>query len=617
MIVLDGPDHRVIAANAACTLLTRTGSMRGCVVWEVFSALGELRAPLEDVWASGRPHHVRVGPVAVADGEGRRRTVRFDARILPRRGREGAVVGATCVLTEAARPDDHPTPWLEPSALQSIEALQTALLPRTVPVLPTTNLAARYLVAVEDHAAGGDWFDAFAVADGHVALIVGDVVGHGVSASAAMGQLRAVAKENLLDTGSVRATLTRLEALALREDAMRAATVCIAVLDPATGAVRYATAGHPPPLIVTSDGTTRYVAPSSMGPLGTGSPVHIRSEILPAGAALVLFSDGLVERTDRSLDEGLNALARIAGDAMQDASRRRSYDSAVEQICQRSAELLAHDGFDDDVTLLAAQRRKNPVTSWDMELPAVPPSVEEMRTALCRWLQAADVSTADQDVVVLAATELVTNAVEHAYAPDAPGVVHVSTALDAGGTLVLRVSDAGVWQAMQDPPPATSGRGLWLVSTFADGMVIERKGTQAAGREGQGSVVVAHVRLTQTAMLGAQPARRRRAPSRFFTMRLAEGPPRVLHVEGAVDIETAPELRDRLDIAGRGGLLPLVVDVGAATVLASAGVRVLFEASDAHRRQGTPFMICAVAGTPPAQVLDVVGLPYRLRPSWP
>ena len=116
-----------------------------------------------------------------------------------------------------------------------VAVLQEALLPAALPVLPRARIAARYLVAGQEQAAGGDWFDAIPLADGSVALVVGDVVGHGVAAAAAMGQLRAVLTELLAAEANLGTVLERADAFAARTPALRAATLALAVLDPAGG----------------------------------------------------------------------------------------------------------------------------------------------------------------------------------------------------------------------------------------------------------------------------------------------------------------------------------------------------------------------------------------------
>jgi serine phosphatase RsbU (regulator of sigma subunit) len=149
-----------------------------------------------------------------------------------------------------------------------VAEFQRALLPKGLPVLPRARIAARYLVAAGDQAAGGDWFDALPLTVGDVALVVGDVVGHGVAASAAMGQLRAVLRHMLATQPDLGAVLEQLDAFAAAEPVLRATTVCVAVLDPEDGGLRYATCGHPPPLVVAPDGAARYLPATGSGPLG-------------------------------------------------------------------------------------------------------------------------------------------------------------------------------------------------------------------------------------------------------------------------------------------------------------------------------------------------------------
>jgi serine phosphatase RsbU (regulator of sigma subunit) len=164
-----------------------------------------------------------------------------------------------------------------------VAELQEALLPTALPVLPRARIAARYLEAGHEQRAGGDWFDAIPLAGGRVALVVGDVVGHGVAASAAMGQLRAVLAELLAAGEDLGHVLRRADAFAARMPALRAATLALAVLDPAGGQLRYATCGHPPPLVIDTGGTARYLAGPGTGPLGTGSTPVLATGALALG----------------------------------------------------------------------------------------------------------------------------------------------------------------------------------------------------------------------------------------------------------------------------------------------------------------------------------------------
>ena len=202
-----------------------------------------------------------------------------------------------------------------PAPPGAVAALQQALLPPALPALPRAWIAARYLAAGQEQAAGGDWFDAVPLADGTVALMVGDVVGHGIAASAAMGQLRSVLDELLAAEPNLRTVLTRAEVFAAERAALRAATVTLAVLDPADGTLRYTTCGHPPPLIISAGGTSRYLPGTQTGPLGTGSAPDLATATLQPGELVLLYSDGLIKRPSGTVAEGMAELAKVAADA--------------------------------------------------------------------------------------------------------------------------------------------------------------------------------------------------------------------------------------------------------------------------------------------------------------
>ena len=142
--------------------------------------------------------------------------------------------------------------------------LQRALLPGTLVVPAGVSVAARYEAASAALEVGGDWYDVFPLADGRVALTVGDVVGHGLAAAAAMGQLRTALAALARYTDSPGELLTRLDTFVATTGATDFATVCYGVLDPATGVFEYASAGHPPILLVSPDGETRWLDEASL-----------------------------------------------------------------------------------------------------------------------------------------------------------------------------------------------------------------------------------------------------------------------------------------------------------------------------------------------------------------
>jgi sigma-B regulation protein RsbU (phosphoserine phosphatase) len=225
------------------------------------------------------------------------------------------------------------------------ETLQRMLLPQTLPEVPGLQLAARYLPYTSG--VGGDFYDAIVLHDGSLGLAIGDVTGKGLRAAAAMGRLRSALHAYALDATAPADVLTRLGRLAQADDAM--ATALYLILDPGQGRVAMASAGHLPPLCIDGDGA-RYVdiRAALTPPLGFG--VERRREIsleLPPGSTLLLYTDGLVERT-RNIDAGMAALATAA------ACRR---DLAPEALCERLVEEMAAGArYTDDVAVIALRR---------------------------------------------------------------------------------------------------------------------------------------------------------------------------------------------------------------------------------------------------------------------
>src|SRR5690242_9937899 len=385
-----------------------------------------------------------------------------------------------------------------PAPPGAVAALQQALLPPALPVLPQAWIAARYLAAGQEQAAGGDWFDAVPLADGTVALMVGDVVGHGIAASAAMGQLRSVLNELLAAEPNLRTVLTRAEVFAAERPALRAATVALAVLDPADGTLRYTTCGHPPPLIISTDGTSRYLPGTRTGPLGTGSAPDLATAALQPGELVLLYSDGLIKRPDGTVAEGMAELAKVAADAAAGpALPAGASPTAADRVCQLTVELLAQAGYADDVTTLAAQRLAELIPPLHLELPGELTSVTTARHAFGAWLDQIDAATEDQGDLELAVAEIVTNAIEHAYLPDRPGLVELRAALCEDGNLECQVTDHGSWRR-PDPSATGRGHGLMVAGQVVDELRV-RHPPQASTPPGAGGTVVSRRPLSRAA----------------------------------------------------------------------------------------------------------------------
>jgi hypothetical protein len=230
-------------------------------------------------------------------------------------------------------------------------ALQRGMLPAKPEVPPGLEVAQRYL-PVGASVVGGDWHDIVPLPGGRAALIVGDAMGHGPEAAAVMIQLRTAA-HTLADLGLPPAqVLSRLDRMAAGMTEAPFATCVVAVLDPADSSCVIATAGHLPPVLADGRGTRIIELPPGL-PLGLGAesfqPVEI---ILPPGAALALYTDGLVESRSRSLDDGMAALRHALGLAL--ASRQQGLGGA----CSAVTSALRQQG-EDDITLVLARFRSS------------------------------------------------------------------------------------------------------------------------------------------------------------------------------------------------------------------------------------------------------------------
>ncbi len=502
---------------------------------------------------------------------------------------------------------------VRPEIQTALLEIQAALLPRALPVLPQARIAARYLAAAEDDAAGGDWFDAVSLASGSVAVLVGDVAGHGVAAAAAMGQLRAVLNDLLAAEPDLATVLGRADAFATRFPELRAATLVLAVLDPADGTLQYATCGHEAPLLVSSDQPARFLPGTGTGPLGTGSaPVLARTSLQP-GELVLLYSNGLTRRPARTPEEGLADLAKVATDAIAEQTvPAAASPTTADRLCQLTVDLLAGAGYHDDVATLAVQWCPGPPPELRIERPAEVGTVRAMRRTLGGWLSQLDPLLHSRDALLLAVTEMITNAVEHAYPSGRSGAVALAASVSGTGELCCRIVDHGTWRAPGRGIP-WRGQGLMVAAQVVEELEVQHLPQDAADPAGtRGTVVTLRHQLTRPAILAvpAVPGPAAQAPSLPFRVEAEfDGPAAVATVSGPLDSGTAGRLAGQLLAACRGGTVPLTVDLRQVTLLASAGVRVLYKISqqlNAHHRELT---LIAEPGSSAETVLALAGLP--------
>ncbi|MEU0678094.1 SpoIIE family protein phosphatase [Streptomyces sp. NPDC006172] len=340
--------------------------------------------------------------------------------------------------------------------------LQRSLLPRSLPEQGALDIAYRYLPA--QAGVGGDWFDVLPLSGARVALVVGDVVGHGLHAAATMGRLRtAVHNFSSLDLAPEE-LLGLLDELVARIDQdettdggaapVTGATCLYAIYDPVSRRCSLARAGHPPPALVHPDGRVEYPDVPAGLPLGLGGLPFETAELeLAEGSRLVLYTDGLVEDRGQDIDTGLERLRTALGRA----------DGSPEETCRAVLESLLPARPNDDIALIVARTRAlgvDRVAEW--EVPMDPAAVGEVRAAVARQLARWELEELSFTTELIL-SELVTNAIRYGGGP-------VGVRLLRDRTLICEVSDSSNtsphlrYAAMTDE----GGRGLFLVAQLTD-----------------------------------------------------------------------------------------------------------------------------------------------------
>jgi serine phosphatase RsbU (regulator of sigma subunit)/anti-sigma regulatory factor (Ser/Thr protein kinase) len=357
------------------------------------------------------------------------------------------------------------------------ETLQRSVLPVSLPRLDGVQLAARYLPGTAQLDVGGDWFDAVTLPDGKLALIVGDVVGKGVQAAASMAQLRNAIRAFSLEPLKPSSALARLNRLAEAALDTTFATVAYLVLDPETGLCRAASAGHPPPLVAFPDGRVEFLERARGLPLGTGIDSKYRQQTieLPAGAIVVLYTDGLVERRGRSIDDGLADLRDAVAEASTDPDR------LLEHVLEK---VVGSGERGDDIALLAARVLPVAPRELDLRVPVTFGSMELVRDAMRAWLRGAPAERGAAEDVVLATWEACANAIEHAVDPTGD-VVSVRASLEDSRVRVV-VKDSGTWAPYSIREDR--GLGLRLIEALSSSFDVSQ--------DGEGTTVTLEKQLT-------------------------------------------------------------------------------------------------------------------------
>ncbi|MEV0638985.1 SpoIIE family protein phosphatase [Streptomyces sp. NPDC050619] len=451
--LVHGPDHRLAYVNDA--YLTAFGPRpTGAPAREALPELDELGLlPLLDqVLRSGKPRTVKSRKAP--DG----RSYTFTCTPV-KEGDGGVLVFATDVTDHAEAAERLRAS--ERSQRETAVTLQRSLLPQELEQPDDLRIAATYQPGGTEAAVGGDWYDVITLGGGRTALVIGDVMGRGVRAAAVMGQLRTAVRAYARLDLPPHEVLQLLDGLAMEIDANQIATCVYAIHDPNEGRLVYASAGHLPILVRDENGVVQRADEPTGPPLGTGGWMHSSGSIaLSPGSTAVLYTDGLVERRDADLDEGIEALERALSGAT----------GTPQVVCDRlvrSAGVTAD--HDDDVAVLVLQHPARMGPDSDLfrnaalellgGVEAAPRARAFASGVLTSWRFPVDL----HDLGVLAVSELVANSLQHGTPPMRLRLRRTDR------RLIVEVTDGDdhLPRRRRAEPADESGRGIAIVATIA------------------------------------------------------------------------------------------------------------------------------------------------------
>jgi PAS domain S-box-containing protein len=345
------------------------------------------------------------------------------------------------------------------TARETSLTLQHAML---APMELPPGFAVRYEPAVPPLEIGGDWYDVLRVGDHRIGIIVGDCVGRGLSAAAVMGQLRSSARALLLTGAEPAMLLEDLDSVAeLIPDAF-CTTVFLAVLDTESGEFSYSCAGHLPAVLAAPQSKPSLLSDARSVPLVVQrkSSRPQSSVVLPPGSTLMLYTDGLVERRDVSLDDGIARVSETVVGGMH-----LPVDAVADAVL---SEMAPPGGYDDDIAIVVYRQPYAPLA---IEKVVTADQLTDIRHQLAAWMRAATIPDDRVADIVLAVNEACANCIEHGYRGRKPGKVRVEGEND-GARVHLRVIDSGSWKPAP-ADPGVRGRGLLLIRAVSDWLEME------------------------------------------------------------------------------------------------------------------------------------------------
>lgn len=342
--------------------------------------------------------------------------------------------------------------------------IQRGLLPDFLVNDPNLEIAARYEAASDLLEVGGDWYDSLSLGDGRVGLVVGDIVGHGTQAMTSMGRVRTALAALAIRADHPGSLLNEVDRFAGGPDGTAYATVFYAIVDPTQHTIQYASAGHPPALLVRPSGETIWLDRGQSGPLhgGLDSPRRHASHDFEPGTTLILYTDGLIERRDESIDAGLARLERLIVELE---------GTSVDRLCDELFERLGV-GYsrDDDVVLMVARATTPQPSDYRERFPAKPNELRRVRASVRSWAEKQDLGPALVQDLVIAVSEAAANSIRHAYRDTENGPIEIRIShrhefIDVG------VIDNGKWKGSLDEV-GDPGLGRSIMRAVTDDLQI-------------------------------------------------------------------------------------------------------------------------------------------------
>ena len=347
------------------------------------------------------------------------------------------------------------------------ETLQRSFLPSALPRVPGLKMSTRYLPAGGGTQVGGDWFDAFSLPGGVVAVAVGDVAGNGLHAATLMGRIRNALRAYAFEGLPPAEVAERLDRLVAHFDPGELVTLLFGVLDPGLTSFTFVLAGHVPPVLLTGDGAMLVEPAAGFDPpLGTALTARYqeRTVDLAPGMGFLIYTDGLIERRGESLDASLDRLVHAAAELPRPLVPGDSVDAITGMVLE--------DPRDDIAVLMLVLDGSS--ATLEVAVPARARELAGIRRAVQRWLIELDVSSRVAYDIITACSEACANVIEHAY-PAEVGNILVQGRM-TGERIELVVRDTGRWR----PPRARGrGRGMMLMNAMMEHVDVrpEKGGT--------------------------------------------------------------------------------------------------------------------------------------------